>query len=60
MVSWRIHRAIVYCVLGLIAAGLLGIFGIKLDETALFIPWKYVLLLGTGYVMWAFYKMLHF
>jgi len=60
MVPWRIHRAISYAVLGLIACGLLGFFGINLNDQALFIQWKYVLAIGVGYLFWAFNKMLHF
>jgi hypothetical protein len=58
MVNWRVHKALVLVILGLIGAGLLDI--IHLNEIALFIQWKYLLVGGTAYVFWAFLKMLHF
>jgi len=58
--NWRTHKFVSFAVMALIACGLLGLFGINLNETALFIPWKYVLVLGVGYLAWVFQEMLHF
>ena len=60
MVNWRVHKFVALCVLGLIASGLLGIYPTNLNDMALFLQWKYILAIGTGYVAWAGYKMLHF
>lgn len=56
----RIARTTAYVAIGITIAGLLGIFGINLQENAYFIPWKFVLVGCMGYLVWFINRMLHF
>ena len=61
MSNWRLHKVLSYCVMGFIAAALLGILNIGLEEKIFGVVQLKVLLLGgLAYLAWAFTKLLHF
>ena len=61
MANWRIHKSLSFCVLGITIAALLGIGGIELSQKAFnVIEWKWLLLIGQGYLAWSFKNLLNF
>lgn len=61
MANWRLHKVIAYCVMGFIAAALLGLLNTGLEEKIFgLVQLKVLLLGGLAYLAWAFTKLLHF
>jgi len=59
--NWQVHKTASFLVMGLTAAVILGFGGLGLEEKAFnFIQWKWLVLIGQGYLAWTFNTLLNF